>query len=398
MKGKSLIVLAPGHNEIDRRVNRTIDVFSKKFDRIVLIYESRSSLKGTFAFPNNVSVLYVDNTTPKFRALPQLTPFIHVIRDNNLSVDNVYIHDSGLLGLLLANRLRKLYGDGPKISLDYHDFVHWEVHYQLGKFIKRSVVNKLIGSLLLSIFAFYFRRNKGCMINGAVGISKAQVVSLLDWLGNCRGLDYISIPNTREKLKSGMEIGDYPDGSSDFLWIGNIVNGRDLPETLLYLDELAKIHDFKLYVFGKVVSEEVFKLLSAKPYFVYMGEFKQDLDMVEVCQSKKIIGLFFGWDDKYRVGINEISSPNKVYSYVNLGIPVLLHQKVNPSAFDSEYKIGKTFNDFEGFKQSYELVSGSYGAYKDLVLNSKENFVWETDLEATLSQFVDKVYFGASNV
>lgn len=391
---ESLLVLSPGHNEIDRRVNRSIKVFSEKFKHVFLLYESRFSLKANCDFPPNVNVLYVEDTQPKFKVLPQLSPFIRTIQQNNLPVENIYIHDSGLFGLLLANKLKKSLGRKSKIVLDYHDYVPWEIHYQLGKLVSNSFLNKKIGTLLLSMFSLYFRTRKYYVLDGSVGISDPQVKSLIKWLSNCSGLTNISIPNTREKLRIDLDFKNYSDQCANFFWIGNIVNGRDLPFTIEYLDNLAKFHNFKFYVFGKVISQEVFNLLSNKHYFHYMGEFKKDTDMLSVCQNKKIIALFFGWDDKYQIGINEISSPNKVYSYVNLGVPTLLHAKVNPAVFDSKDKIGIIFDDFESFKNAYELISENYVLHKAVVVSSRENFVWESDLELTLSQFVDKVYFG----
>ncbi|MBD3842292.1 MAG: hypothetical protein IE909_10480 [Campylobacterales bacterium] len=348
---ESLLVLAPGHNEIDRRVNRTLKVFSEKFAQVFLLYESRSSLRTNCDLPSNVNVLYVEDTQPKFKVVPQLSPFIQAIQQNNLPVENIYIHDSGLFGLLLANSLKKGMGIKSKIVLDYHDYVPWEVHYQLGKLVSNSFLNKKIGTLLLRLFSLYFRSRKYCVLDGSVGISDPQVKSLISWLGNCKDIDYISIPNTRAKLKIDGEVVSYSNGYADILWIGNIVGGRDLPYTIKYLDKLSKIHNFNFYVFGKVISQEVFNLLSNKHYFHYMGEFKQDADMLSVCQNKKIITLFFGWDDKYQIGINEISSPNKVYSYVNLGVPTLLHAKVNPAVFDNKDKIGDVFDNFESFNK-----------------------------------------------
>lgn len=395
---KYLIVFAPGHNEIDRRVNRTIKVFSEKFEQVFLLYESRFSLNASFDLPANVNLLYVDDTQPKFRVVPQLTPFISTIQHNNLPVENIYIHDSGLFGLLLANRLKKGLGVKSKIVLDYHDYVPWEVHYQLGKLVSNSFLNKKIGTLLLRIFSFYFRSSRHCFLDGFVGISEPQVKSLIKWLTNCGDLINISIPNTRDKLKIDSEVANYSNEYADFLWIGNVVDGRDLPYAIEYLDKLSKFHNFKFYVFGKVISQEVFDLLSNKHYFHYMGEFKKDSDMLSVCQNEKIIALFFGWDDKFEVGINEISSPNKVYSYINLGVPTLLHSKVNPTCFDNKNKIGNAFNNFDSFKESYKLISENYDDYKVILANSRENYVWESDLELTLSQFVDKVYFGVNNV
>ncbi|TRW50191.1 glycosyltransferase family 4 protein [Aliidiomarina halalkaliphila] len=398
MADSILFLLAPGHDERDRRVNRTVEVFSGKFNRVVLIYELRFSSGIDVDLPKNVTVLYVDNTTPKLKVVPQLAPFIKVISSYGLPVNNIYIHDSGLFGLFLAKKLKSRFPQGSKIILDYHDFVPWEVHYQLEKLITNNLFNKIIGYFLLKVLSLYFRLGKTPIFDGAVGISSAQVKNILGWLGCPNAENWISIPNTRDKIALEGGRGRLSVGTADFLWVGNIVEGRDLPHTLSYLDELSQVYSFKLYVFGKIISPYVYRLLLDRPYFMYMGEFKSDVEMLGFCQNNKVLGVFFGWDDKYSVGINEIASPNKVYSYMNLGIPVLIHNKVNPSVFSKNQKIGKGFDDFVSFKDSYRLMSDDYSGYKEAAIKSRDECVWESDLGPALSQFVDKIYFGVRNV
>jgi hypothetical protein len=389
---KSILVFAPGHSENDRRVNRTVELFADKFQKVFLIYESRFSSKGKNYFPSNVEVIYIEETRPIFKVIPKLYPYINIINKYKLPIENICIHDSGLFGIILAKKLRNDLGVNPKIILDYHDYVPWEIHYQVKKIISNELLNKVIGNFLLSFFSLYLRSEKLNIFDGVVGISEPQVKSLLNWLRYPNTLNYISIPNTRKKIKIDSTIINYPNDYANFLWIGNIVDGRDLPITLDYLDRLYKIKIFKLYIFGSIVSHDVFELLSGKPYFIYMGAFKDDTDIISLCQKKKIIALFFGWKDNFQIGINEISSPNKMFSYINLGVPTLFNSSVNPTLFDGDYKIGKSFVDFESFKISYETISENYDYYIKLLSNSRDNFIWESDLKLSLSYFYENIF------
>lgn len=388
-----ILIFAPGHDELDKRVLRTIKIFSKKFDRVVVVYESRFSLKREFHFFDNVDVLYVDDTKPFLKVFPKLNSFLKVFE--NVNIQNIYIHDSGLLGLLLVKKISRFLSNDSKIIFDYHDFISWEIHYQLSKLLKKSAV-QFLGSKLTFLFGFYLR--KFVSLDGIVGISEPQIQSLKIFLGYDSERASLAIPNTRAFIDDlGCNLDFDRSDMCDFLWVGNIVDGRDLPVTLEYLDQVYKVKKFNFYVFGKVISNSIFDVLSSKPYFSYLGEFHSDKDIFDCVRGKKIVALFFGWDDVFNVGINEIASPNKVYSYINVGVPVLLHEKVNSHDFSMESGIGEIFHDFDSFYKAVLLISLNYKNYRESVAKNRSDFIWDDKLDTMLEKFYHEIYFGVKS-
>ena len=305
----------------------------------------------------------------------------------------IYIHDSGFLGLLVAVILRKSFSVVKKIIFDYHDSIRWEIYYQIGKIAPNTIASKYIGKLILLSISIFFSKKKKSAIDGLVGISKLQVEDFYNLFKCCDGVPFIVIPNTRKRLEYSFENKTYNKEIADFLWVGNIVNGRDLTTTIQYLDRLIKKYDFKFYIFGRNNSPEIFRLLEERSYCKYIGDFSSDYELFQFVNTKKVIALFFGWDDGYNVGINEIASPNKVYSYLNLSIPFLLNKKVNPEDFRSINKIGSVFDDFSDFEDIYLDISKNYSRYRFDFYKSRDNYIWDDDLNLILTNFFRRLYF-----
>jgi hypothetical protein len=301
------------------------------------------------------------------------------------------VHDGGLFGVLLVNYLRSKFTDIKLTVLDYHDSIEWEVYYQLSKVIKYDFIVTGVGRFLLKILSLYFYL-KGGGVDVVIGISDSQVRGIEKMLNAKKGSYSLTIPNTREKLFISSDILFSDPMDVDFLWVGNIVDGRDLPLTLEYLDSLAQEYTFKLYIFGKIISMSVYSLLLKKPYVIYVDEFDSDERIYSFSKNKNIIGLFFGWSDKYSTGINEISSPNKMYTYINICIPTLYARKVNPEAFGYPASLGCTFNSYIDFKYGYLEISKNYLSYRNRVYNSRKNFLWDSDLDLLLLNFYKRIF------
>jgi hypothetical protein len=390
---KSILIIAPGHNENDARVNRTIIVLSQLFTHVDVLYESRFIVNRKINGLTNVKKYYVDETKPLFKIIPKLKVFKKFIIKNNLVSNYIYIHDSGILGLLIAAMIKKNFSGDRKIILDYHDFIEWEIYYQLGKINPFKKFNKFIERGLLFLLILYFKKIKKTPIDGVVGISTSQVDNFLKKFASNIQIPHIVIPNTRPKINYIFKQKKYKEIFADFLWIGNIVDGRDLKITVHYLDDLIKKFHFKFYVFGQIHSEELLSFLKKRTYFQYMGEFSADQELFNFIKDKKIISLFFGWDDKNEVGINEVASPNKVYSYLNIGTPMLLNKKINPIEFGKIYKLGCFFKGSKDFEENYIDISVNYERYRFNVYNLRERFVWEGQLTNILSNFTHNLYF-----
>lgn len=389
---KKLLIIAPGHSENDARVNRTIKIFAQLFDCVNVIYESRFSLNYHPITLENVNFYYIVDTEPLFKVIPRLFLYKKFILKNDLLAENIYIHDSGLLGLFIAEILKKSSPSVKKIIFDYHDLIQWEIYYQTKKIATNSTASKYIGKLILNIILLFFSRKK-ITIDGLVGISRSQIDNFFNLFKCCDGVPFIVVPNTRRRIEYSYENKMYNDKLADFLWVGNIVNGRDLSSTIQYLDQLIKKYDFKFYIFGRNNSSEVFRLLEERSYCKYIGEFLSDYELFQFIHNKKVIALFFGWDDKFNVGINKIASPNKVYSYLNFGAPVLLKNNVNPQDFKKFNEIGCAFDNFLDFEDSYLHISNNYGRYKLEFYKLRNNFIWDEDLNFVLKNFFLNLYF-----
>ena len=62
------------------------------------------------------------------------------------------------------------------------------------------------------------------------------------------------------------------------------------------------------------------------PSTIYKGVFVCDNDILKKLSGKPI-GVFLGWNDN-NIGINKLASPNKFFSYINLGVPVIVSGKL----------------------------------------------------------------------
>ena len=393
MKNNCLTIIAPGHNELDQRVNRVVELAATRFNKVNILYEKRLSQFEKINWPVNVSCYYVENTYPRFKVFPKISNFIEAIYHNKIESKNFYIHDSGIVGLLMAKALRDECGIKAKIIFDYHDHIKWEIHYQISKIFPGLLLNKIIGSAFFRVVRLYLRLRYSRILDGIVGISDSQINELLEWIKPDKQIACISIPNTRQLLNISNEKldGEFLD-AVDFLWIGNIVDGRDLPETICCLDELQKTQRFNLYIFGNIISKKIFDEICKREYVIYMGPFKSDQDMLELVNEKRLIGLFFGWNDLWGTGINKISSPNKIFSYINIGVPVIIHSKVNPTAFNIDARLGETFESIEDFFNCFQSISKEYSRYKKTVNKCRGDYLWEHDLNKRIIHLIDKVY------
>jgi hypothetical protein len=387
----SIVVLAPGHSEDDRRVMRTIHVLARIFKTVDVIFEARFALFSTHKFPKNVYIHYLYNSEPRFKIFPKFFLFRELIISKKIDCRFVYVHDGGLFGVLLVNYLKSKFAEIKLAVLDYHDSIEWEVYYQLSKVIKYDFFVTCVGRLLLKILSSYFYL-KGGGVDAIIGISDSQVRSIEKMLKSKKGSSSLTIPNTREKLLISSDILISDSMGIDFLWVGNIVDGRDLPLTLEYLDSLSQEYTFKLYIFGKIISRSVYSLLLKRPYAIYVDEFDSDEKIYSFSKNKNIIGLFFGWSDKHSTGINEISSPNKMYTYINICIPTLYACKVNPEAFGYPTSLGYTFNSYIDFKNGYIEISKNYFPYRNQVYNSRDGFLWDSDLDLLLLNFYNRIF------
>ena len=389
---KKILIIAPGHDQLDKRVNSSLKVMSNISNDVTIVYEERFALSGFNAI-KSVDYKYIKGTSPQYKAFPRvqvylkyLTPFLS---DSTL----VYIHESGILGLLIAKGIKGKYKK-IKIIFDYHDYVPWEVFYQVGKFTKNKPIRKGVAGLVLWLLQKHLSQQR--LFDGLIGISKGQVESLIRYLSVNYAMPMLYMPNTRIKLDNIDKAPIERSNQIVFLWVGNIVDGRDLDKTIAYLDILSdKCNlNFKFKIVGKVISNKLFETLKTKKYFVYCDEFKNDKDILNHLDNDINIGLFLGWDDEFNLGINEIGSPNKVYSYINIGIPVIYHSKLTDLENMTGLNSGIGVESFSEFEAALRVFIVKYDVFVKNIINNRENMIWDSDNAFRLDAYIKKITKG----
>lgn len=381
-----ILVIAPAHDQLDKRVNSSLEVMSELFSEVTIVYETRFALKELNQL-DSVKYLFVDHTEPRLKVLPKVKVYLDFI-DGFIEDDSlVYIHEPGVVGLLIAKGIKYRFNN-IKIIFDYHDYVPWEVFYQVGKLTKNVFFRRVISRSILGFLSNYLSKQN--IFDGLVGISKGQVKSLLKFLSRNESLPTLDLPNTRIKIDINNPCLTNQCDKVTLIWVGNIVDGRDLDDTIKYLDRLVKQYhmEFSFKIIGKVISSKLFDELKSKDYFIYCGEFKNDQDILNNLGEDINIGLFLGWKDEFNIGINEIGSPNKVYSYINVGIPVVYYHKL----FDLKTIIGDNtgigVSSFDQFKQALNEIIYNYSSFKNEVIKQREYLTWDNDNRIKLKKYL----------
>ncbi len=365
-----IIILCPSHDINDKRINRINRVLSKKY-KTLLFYEE------SYKLDNKVygNVFYLKNKFDYFRIKS-------IIRNQNINSQfSLYVHDSGIFGMLICwwwSKNNKV----SSITFDYHDWVPWEISYQIRKIIKSKKLIKFLSKL---IHLFLKQLFKSVQFNNLVGISLNQILEFKkDFkLSNTRDL---IVPNTRKKILAKKSINN--NGFNGVLWIGNVMKGRDLNILSTYLKDYNERNntDFNLYIIGNIFDKDYFNSLESQEHIIYLNSFKNDLDILEKIQSYNVAGFFYGWDDIYNTGINKIASPNKAYSYINLGIPTIMgnHMTSLKSSFENNRNSIFWIDSYLDFEKSINYIKINYNT---IIQNFDIHTKWEGDLELEISNF-----------
>lgn len=379
-----MLMIAPGHDELDHRVLRSFNQMQKLYTNIELFLEEKR-VSDSFLESKSIkiysSVSFFDLVLLKKKLL-NLDIFRKMV-----GVDQIYIHDSGLYGIFLIRYLNTYFPD-KKIIFDYHDFLDWEILHHIGKFVKERALKKML--LRLAMFLLDKIVMPNLRINALIGISMGQVDHLLERLACNEEVFKNIVPNTRPFLDISSNKASFRE-RCNFLWVGNIGANRSF-EKIDFFRSL--INQQKAYQVGLVVVGKFWGDGAVKPNGVnYLGAFKSDQDIVNKLPCAKNIGLFFGWEDDFNLGINEVGSPNKVYSYINLGIPFLI--PANLKDFIDVCSISSDFiyESEEDFIFKSKTIFDNYDIFCNKVLDIKSRIIWDERLETDLFNFYQDLRF-----
>ena len=363
-----ILLMAPGHDSRDRRVNRTLEAIESVGHEYRIVYESK------YRLPADTDHVW---TTKDYMSKER---FLKEFR-MNFHFDYVWIHDSGLFGLELVRRINRWFKDADVI-FDYHDWIEWEVYYQIKK---RGILPTTFSRLLYWIAVkMLHTRYRNSRITYLIGISKKQIKTLERNL-SLSVCETVIVSNTRMRLPEQPSefIGNLNDG---ILWIGNVMRGRDLEKLASFMRHYNRDTNRKalvLYIIGRILSKDLYESLSSLIKVEYLGEFNDDYDIAKKIDGKNVIGFYYGWIDSFNTGINSIASPNKVYSMLNLQVPLILGSELrNMFNLFTELESIQYIQNEQDFAESVDFFK-----HKQILISNK-GFEWEDKMKERLENLL----------
>jgi hypothetical protein len=385
-----IIIIAPGHDEFDNRVVRTVNIVENSGYDYIIYYERKRSVcdcdlecKGEVGYFNLNLQLFDLLLFSKCKLLA-LFPSI-------LSSDLIYIHDSGVVGLAIARSIKKFYPD-KIVIFDYHDLIEWEIYYQLKKFNFPLFFTYFTYKLLALIHLLFYRKAK--CFDFIVGISSPQLDNFINKYSFDIGEnDFFVVPNSRDKLTPPY-LCDKDVDDNVFLWVGNVRKGRDIEgliKNVVMFNKLTVMNTATVFFAGAADDPSICAMSDLN--ISLGGRFAEDLDIIKMLPKSRVIGVFMGWDDPVGTMINKIASPNKIYSYLNLGIPILCHASLKDSLQSQGFNCIIYFDSLESFVAAAELIFCDYSLHLSKVISNRDNFEnWSDSLNLRYSSFLNKIF------
>lgn len=376
LSNQKWLMFAPGHDNLDHRVNRTISAIEANGHDLTVYYEADRLVSG-----GAVSGV-------KITELPRISKayfkqVINEIKAHKTNQDHlvIYVHDSGFIGLIICLMASFLKRKDDQIIFDYHDLLEWELYYQSSRVTRWKPIKKILVTLVRLFFKLVL--SWVIRLDMLIGISSGQVNLLRDRFGlEARNIQIA--PNTRKKLVGSFE----RRGPTAILWVGNVSKGRRFEDTYA-LQAMLKGDRFdlivKIAVVGKRLNAAADDVVN-DALVTELGGFKADTDIAQLTEHLQTVGVFFGWDDNYKTGINTISSVNKIYSYINTQTPFLLPD--NQTNMIETLKIPDVFifRTPEDMADRFRWIAENYAQAQILVKNLKAQAVWDADVVATLEE------------
>lgn len=352
------VIFAPDHADSDMRVRRTIECMAGAFARVDVFWDRQypGHRFHEWAAESNVSEHYVERRRlRRVRSLVGVPALGRAITEAIVEADVVYIHASGIEGLLYARQARRWNADST-IVFDYHDSLSYELFYQL----KKRGLQALFG-FLWSIYRFPLRQFARA-VDAVVGISPNQVEDLKRLTG--REFDAAIVPNVRDFTDAAVpHLATKWSDEISLVWLGQVMRGRDLERLADWTRGLHR--NAWLHVFGKVIDPRaeaaVREVLGNR--VVFYGQYQADEGIARTLPPNPI-GVFLGWEDPFNTGINRIASPNKYFSYINLELPMILDASLEGLAREiREWQAGLAIGSRSDFAAAVDRILIDYPKY-----------------------------------
>lgn len=392
MRTGKAVMIATYHADCDTRVRRTIPVVAELTDGLDVFWDGNYSGHQYLNYDTSFDVNehYIDENIGRFKKYRPWNSALKMFdKIHMLEPKMVYIHSSGIEGLIIAKMVKC---ENPEIIVifDYHDSLSYELYYQLKK-IKLGWTFKYFWKIYKK-----FLRHLSAHVDGVVGISNTQVEQFKNTAS--REIYTVVVPNIRlfDEFVEKKRFSKYENGIS-FLWVGQVMSGRDLEKVAEWIENYN--FETKLHVFGNIINQNYVLKLRKRlgEIVVFHGEFASDSCIYEKI-SGKVIGVFLGWYDPHSTGINSLASPNKVYSYINLELPVIVCSRLKEiTTVLEEYNAGIGVNDNPGFNEAATLISKNYEKFNNGAIMLKKHYR-EINPETILNEFLKLALSGKGKI
>ena len=364
MRDRTILMIAPGHGVYEERVLRTVDVarrhgfcyYALEPDRLDFEPDGRvrTPERITARLGGGVKVMAL----PEWKKWPRLSRFTRqwfawqIARQaRDIAPDVVHVHESGSLGLLIADRVKRLV---PKATVifDYHDWIPWEIAETCRNH------EALYRRVLPAALAAYRRLARA--VDVAICISPGHA----EWTRRELGIERTVVV---ENVRPPRPRVEYPrdEVRHQIVFIGHVVWIRRLE---VLVDAVAELRgrgvDASLAVCGHVsdpaYAERIMQYAAANGVgerVVFHGLYRSDDDLLAVL-GRGSIGALLAVPEPIDTGIMAIASANKFYSYMALGIPTLIE-----AGFDSMLRVAREHGAGDGFSSVTEFVDKAHAIF-----------------------------------
>lgn len=327
------MVIAPGHTLFDERVNRTVRIAASVGKCYFVLDDTEINRNICHEIKdentqkkigNNVGIKFLPNKIG-IRIISRIYTYIAAIKCailvKKLSPDIVHIHESGTYGLKISYFVKILLPQS-KIIFDYHDWIPYEI---AGSCKHIYVLYKVV----LAISMLFYR----CLAR-SVDVFICISPGHAEWVKQkFLNKNIITIQNVRPKL-SGINY-DHQKFQPSIVFIGNVMRIRRIEIAINIIDKIRehRVHaGLEIHGMIKVGEEtycnelyEMIKIKRLEKLVKFHGRFKDDYDIYRKI-AKGSIGIILSTPERFCTGIHQISSANKFFSFLSLGIPVFIER------------------------------------------------------------------------
>lgn len=397
-----ILTMAQGHSIFDERVLRTVRVAARHGQvsyAVEAAFLGRLRSGGAGAAESVLQRLgpavdlVVLPPRSEGRFVGRASRQLHAMRAGflvrRLRPDVVHIHESGFLGLLTAFWARRFH-PSCTIVFDYHDWIPFEIAASLRN--RARLVQRLLPPMLR------LHRYLARSVDAAVCISEGQA----EWTREILGIRKTRVvQNVRPSIAP-------PDLTArefapQIIFLGHVMRGRRLE---VFVDAVAELRgrgiDATLEVFGEVLdsgyADEVRRYAETRGVeegLTFHGRYAGD-ESVAPFLRRGALGTILAPEQVIETGALRIASTNKFFSYLALGVPVLLQAgHDNMCEILRRYDAGEVFSSVDDFVQLADRIWRTPGAWENLSAGSARGGA-EVNSRAS-ETVIDQLYAEASH-